>query len=72
MTAKEIVMTDTESQEEYRKGFVEGFKSARGRYGADPEISAVPVIPNGKKAYDLGWNDGRLHALDATVPDGAK
>jgi len=65
-------MSGMDAQEEYRRGFVEGFKSARGKQAGDPDIPTIPTLPNGKKAYDLGWNDGRLHALDATVPDGTK
>lgn len=65
-------MPNMDIEEEYRKGFVEGFKSARGKDVADPEIPATPAIPNGKKAHDVGWNNGRLHGLDATIPDGPK
>ena len=62
-------MADLGSHDDYRRGFIEGFKSARGNDVADPEIPAAPDVPNDRKAYDIGWHDGRLHGLDATVPD---
>jgi hypothetical protein len=67
--AEENHMTEIKIDEEYRAGFIEGFKSARGADVADPEVPPRPRIPNANKARDLGWHDGRLHGLDATVPD---
>ena len=65
-------MPEINMDEEYRAGFIEGFKSARGDDIDQPEIPETPSIPNDKKAHDVGWHDGRLHGLDATVPDSPK
>jgi hypothetical protein len=62
-------MTDLNMDEEYRAGFIEGFRSARGENVADPEVPPRPRMSNDHKARDLGRHDGRLHGLDATVPD---
>jgi len=61
-------MTDSNA-DEYRTGFIEGFKSVRAGITEDPKVPSTPTIPAGHKPYDVGWHDGRLHGLDATVPD---
>jgi hypothetical protein len=72
LRALEVKVTEINVDDEYRAGFIEGFKSARGDDVADPEIPEKPSIPNEKKAHNVGWHDGRLHGLDATVPDDPK
>jgi hypothetical protein len=59
-------MADEPIEQEYRQGYIEGFRSARGQDVPDPEIPAPPPILNEKKAHDVGWHDGRLHGLDAS------
>jgi hypothetical protein len=65
----EMQMAQVDIDLEYRDGFIEGFRSTRSEAVAEPEVPTTPTIPNGKKAYDIGWHDGRLHGLNATVPD---
>jgi hypothetical protein len=61
-------MAEINIDEEYRAGFIEGFRSARGDDTLDPDVPATPPIPNEKKAHDVGWHDGRLRGLDASLP----
>jgi hypothetical protein len=63
------LMADVNINEEYKAGFIEGFRSARGDGVPDPDVPPRPRIANKRKARDLGWHDGRLHGLDATVLD---
>lgn len=62
-------MPSANVETQYREGCIEGFKSARGRAAPSPDVPEVPEISNDSKAHDIGWHDGRLHGLDATVPD---
>jgi len=62
-------MADNNIDDDYRAGFIEGFKSTRSGDVPDPEVPPRPRIVSETKARDLGWHDGRLHGLDATVPD---
>lgn len=47
-------MSKINIDDEYRAGFVEGFKSARGDDIDEPEIPETPSIPNDKKGSRCG------------------
>jgi hypothetical protein len=62
-------MAGTLIDDEYRAGYIAGFRSARKDDVAEPDVPATPFIREGQTARDVGWHHGRLHGLDATVPD---
>lgn len=45
-------------QDEYRQGFIEGYKQVRGRHIAVPSVPAMNAIRAGETAYEQGIRRG--------------
>ena len=42
------------SHDDYRQGFIEGYKSVKGNSVSVPAPPAMPAIPSGKTAFQVG------------------